>query len=79
MDDYQDNKAAGIRLIENAGIPFVVVDAEHKDFRTLLQMVASGYVPTTILIGRDGKVIGEQIVGSYGLGYANFIDKALGR
>jgi thiol-disulfide isomerase/thioredoxin len=79
LDDYQDNKAAAIRLAENAGIPFFMVDAEHRDFRTLLKMVQSGYVPTTILIGRDGKVIGEQIVGAYGRGYASFIDKALAR
>jgi thiol-disulfide isomerase/thioredoxin len=79
LDDYQDNKAAAIRLAENAGIPFIMVNAKHSNFRTLLQMVQSGYVPTTILIGRDGKVIGEQIVGAYGLGYANFIDKALAR
>ena len=79
LDDYKDNKAAAIRLAENAGIPFIMVDAGHSNFRTLRQMVQSGYVPTTILIGRDGKVIGGQIVGAYGLGYANFIDRALSR
>lgn len=77
LDDYDDNKAAAIRLVENAGIPFILVDAEHRDFTRLLQMVQSGYVPTTILIGRDGKIIGDQIVGAYGLNYAAFIDKAL--
>jgi len=79
LDDYDTNKAAAIRLVENAGIPFIMVDADHNDFRNLLRMVQSGYVPTTILIGRDGKIIGNQIVGAYGLGYANFIDRALGQ
>jgi len=79
LDDYAENKAAAIRLAENSGVPFFMVDAEHSDFRNLLKMVQSGYVPTTILIGKDGKVIGEQIVGAYGLKYANYIDKALGR
>ena len=79
LDDYKTNKAAAVRLAQNAGISFIIVDAEHNDFRTLLRMVRSGYVPTTILIGRDGKVIGEQIVGAYGPGYAGFIDRALGR
>jgi thiol-disulfide isomerase/thioredoxin len=79
LDDYQDNKAGAVRLAESAGISFIMVDAGHRDFKTLLSMVQSGYVPTTILIGRDGKVIGEQIVGAKGLGYASFIDRALGR
>jgi len=77
LDDYSTNKAAAIRLAENAGIPFIMVDADHSDFSNLLRMVQSGYVPTSILIGRDGKIIGEQIVGAYGLNYANFIDRAL--
>jgi thiol-disulfide isomerase/thioredoxin len=78
LDDFQENKAAAIRLAENAGIPFIMVDAEHKDFNKLLGMVQSGYVPTTILIGKTGKIIGDQIVGAYGLKYADFIDKAIG-
>ena len=79
LDHYDTNKAAAIRLAENSGVPFIMVNAEHSDFRNLLKMVKSGYVPTSILIGRDGKIIGEQIVGAYGLKYANFIDKALGQ
>jgi thiol-disulfide isomerase/thioredoxin len=79
LDDYDTNKAAAVRLAESAGVPFIMVDAGHSDFRNLLQMVKSGYVPTTILIGRDGKIIGNQIVGAYGLKYANYLDKALGQ
>jgi thiol-disulfide isomerase/thioredoxin len=78
LDDFQENKAAAVRLAEKAGIPFFMVDAGHKDFSSLLRMVQSGYVPTTVLIGRNGKIIGDQIVGAYGLKYADFIDKAIG-
>jgi thiol-disulfide isomerase/thioredoxin len=79
LNDYSTNKAAAIRLVESSGIPFIMVDADHSDFSNLLQMVQSGYVPTTILIGRNGMVIGDQIVGAYGPRYANFIDRALGQ
>jgi len=79
LGDYATNKAAAVRLAESSGVPFIMVNAEHSDFRNLLKMVQSGYVPTSILIGRDGKIIGEQIVGAYGLKYANFLDKALGQ
>ena len=79
LDDFSSNKTAAIRLAESSGVPFIMVDAEHRDFRNLLKMVDSGYVPTSILIGRDGKPVGEQIVGAYGLKYANFLDKALGQ
>ncbi|MDR2953298.1 MAG: hypothetical protein LBU82_08670, partial [Treponema sp.] len=75
---YRENKAAAIRLVERTGLPFIMADAEDSDFSTLLRMVESGYVPTTVLIGKDGKLIGDQIVGAYGPNYADFIDKALG-
>ncbi|MCL2230315.1 MAG: TlpA family protein disulfide reductase [Treponema sp.] len=77
LDDF-NNRAAAVRLAQNAGINFIIVDASHRDFRTLRRMVQSGYVPTTILIGRDGRMIGEQIIGALGMGYASHIDKALG-
>jgi len=77
LDDYKTNKAAAVRLAESTGIPFIIVDAGHRDFTTLLRMVRTGYVPTSIMIGRDGKIIGRQIIGAYGLEYANFIDWAL--
>ncbi|MDR0494260.1 MAG: TlpA family protein disulfide reductase [Treponema sp.] len=77
LDDYHDNRSAAIRITEKAGVSFAMVDARHKDFRKLLQMLQSGYVPTTVLIGKNGKIAGEQIIGAYGKGYGGFIDKAL--
>ena len=78
LDDYSISKADAVRLAEKSGVSFIMVDARHRDFRTLMRMVQSGYVPTTILIGKDGKIVGGQIIGSYGLKYADYIDKALG-
>jgi thiol-disulfide isomerase/thioredoxin len=78
LDDFDDNKAAAIRLVERTGITFIMIDAEHSELSKLLQMLQSGYVPTSILIGRNGNIIGEQIIGAYGLKYADFIDRAIG-
>jgi thiol-disulfide isomerase/thioredoxin len=79
LDDYSDSRAAAVRITELSGISFTMVDANHKDFRSLLQMVQSGYVPTTILIDKNGKIVGKQIIGAYGKGYERFIDEALKR
>ena len=77
LDDYSTAKAAAIRITEASGVSFTMVDARHSDFQTLLKMVQSGYVPTTILIDSDGKIVGDQIIGAYGSGYGRFIDDAL--
>jgi threonine dehydrogenase-like Zn-dependent dehydrogenase len=54
-----------------------MVNARHRDFQRLLQMLQSGYVPTTILIDKNGRIVGKQIIGAYGRGYEKFIDEAL--
>jgi thiol-disulfide isomerase/thioredoxin len=77
LDDYSDSRNAAIKITEESGVSFTMVDANHRDFRTLLQMLQSGYVPTTILIDKNGKVVGKQIIGAYGKGYGDFIDEAL--
>ena len=79
LDDFSSAKATAIRLTESSGVSFINVDANHSEFRTLLRLVQSGYVPTTVLIDRDGRVIGEQIIGAHGSGYGRFIDNALSR
>ena len=77
LDDYSTAKATAVRITEASGISFTMVDANTKELQALLKKVQSGYVPTTILIGSDGNIIGDQIIGSYGSGYGSFIDKAL--
>jgi len=79
LDDYSTATAAAIRITESSGVSFTMVDARLPDFKTLLGMVQSGYVPTSIIIDSDGKVIGGQIIGAYGGGYGDFIDAALDR
>jgi thiol-disulfide isomerase/thioredoxin len=79
LDDYNANRPAAIQITERSGVSFTMVDANHSDFRNLLRLVRSGYVPTTVLIGESGKIIGEQIIGAYGKGYSAFIDEALKR
>jgi thiol-disulfide isomerase/thioredoxin len=77
IDDYSDNRNAAVRITKGAGVSFTMVDARHRDFSRLLQMLQSGYVPTTVLIDKNGKIVGKQIIGAYGKGYGNFIDEAL--
>ena len=79
LDDYSTSKDAAIRITESAGIPFIMVDAYHDDFQTLCMMVQSGYVPTTILIDKNGNIIGEQLIGAFGEGYGRLIEDALGK
>ena len=79
LDDYRSSRDVAIRNAENAGIPFIMVDYHNEDFRQLAIMLNSGYVPTSILIDKEGNMIGDQIVGSWGLGYAGFLDDALNR
>jgi thiol-disulfide isomerase/thioredoxin len=76
LDDYNSRNTA-IQITKRAGVSFTMVDARHKDFQKLLQMVQSGYVPTTILIDKNGRIIGEQIIGAYGRSYGDFIERAL--
>jgi thiol-disulfide isomerase/thioredoxin len=77
LDDYSTSSNAAIKITEGSGVLFTMLDARHKDFQVLLKMLQSGYVPTTILIDKSGKIVGEQIIGAYGKGYEDFIDKAL--
>ena len=79
LEDYQRGADAAIRITEASGVPFICVDARGEDFSTLLNMLNSGYVPTTVLIGSDGGMIGEQIIGAFGEGYKWLIEDALAK
>ena len=78
LDDYNTSRETAVLIAEKSGVGFIMVDARHSDFRQLVRMAQSGYVPTTILIGKDGGVVGEQIIGALGEGYRKLIDAALG-
>lgn len=77
---YYGGKDAAINIRNQSGADFLNIDASCSDVAALLSMVqASNAVPTTVLIDRNGKMIGQLIVGAYGENYASFIDDALGR
>ncbi|MCL2165345.1 MAG: TlpA family protein disulfide reductase, partial [Oscillospiraceae bacterium] len=77
LDDYSTSKDAATRIAETSGVAFINVDARHSDFGDLLYKVQSGYVPTTILIDKDGNIVGNQIIGAMGEGYRQLIENAL--
>lgn len=77
VDDFDSNVKGAKRLLEYNELEFTNISSKVPELSNLLEMVKSGYIPTTILIDGDGNIIGEQIVGSYGMEYADFIDAAL--
>ena len=77
LDDYGSARDAAIRIVEESGVSFTVVDARHSDFQPILKKLQTGYIPTTILIDSDGEIVGKQIIGAYGSAYSDFIDEAL--
>jgi len=79
LDDYSDSMETAVKIVENSGANMLTVDARHSDFMELVRMAYSGYVPPTILIGKDGGMIGEHIIGAYGDRFAELIEDALGR
>ena len=79
LDDYGSNVSGAINIMDSAGIPqsFIMVDAENKDLQELLSMVKSGYVPTTIIIDKDGNMLGGQLIGVYGEQYGTTLEQLL--
>ena len=77
LDDYSTSRASAILITESSGVDFIMVDARSKAFRDLLQLVQSGYIPTTVLIDREGNVVGGQIIGAFGSEYGRLIEEAL--
>ena len=64
LGDFDTAGDTAIRIKEDAGVPFITVDANYDGLQDLLALVRSGFVPTSVVIGQDGTVVGEQIVGS---------------
>jgi thiol-disulfide isomerase/thioredoxin len=82
LTDFGDNQKGAKNIVDNASIPssFVMVDAYTPGLEEVLQMLDSGYVPTTvILVNNNGnwENLG-QLIGAYGgAGYAEALDTAL--
>ena len=75
--DYKDNRQGAVNIIESAGAAFTMIDADTEGLEDVLAMLKTGYVPTTIILDRNGEVIGEAIIGAYGSQYSQFLDSAL--
>ena len=61
LDDYSTNVRGSIRITENARIPaeFIFVDARLPSMQRVLALVQTGYVPSSVIIGRDGRIVVE--------------------
>ena len=77
LDDYSSNRQGAINIKESAGVDFITVDAAAQGLENVLAMLQTGYVPTTVILDRNGDIIGEAIIGAYGAEYARFLDAAL--
>lgn len=79
VDDYSSNASGARKIMDDSGVPqsFFNVDADNGDLAELLKMVQSGYVPTTVIIDRNGNQVGEVLVGAYGRAYGEEIDMRL--
>jgi|GEM_PF-2486965 len=77
LGDFGLARDTAIRITENSGVPFITVDATHGEFQLLMDMLDSGFVPTSVVIGRDGTAIGGQIVGSGVDRFQSAIENAL--
>jgi len=77
LTDYDSNLRGAIDIVESSGISdsFIMIDAYTPGLSSVLDLLQSGYVPTSVLVSRHG--VSEQIVGAYGMGYAAFIDELL--
>ena len=76
VDDFS-NTSGAIRIIESADMPdsFIMIDAEEPSVRPILELVTTGYVPTTVFIYK-GDAYGP-LVGAYGEEYAIYLDALL--
>ncbi|MCL2003782.1 MAG: TlpA family protein disulfide reductase [Oscillospiraceae bacterium] len=81
LQDYSTNLDGALNIVKASGVPksFIMVDEQTPGLEKLANMLSTGYVPTTVLIGADGAMIGEPIIGAYGMGYSVMLDGSLGR
>jgi thiol-disulfide isomerase/thioredoxin len=82
LDDYSNNISGAKTITENAGIPssFIMVDAYTSGLEEVLELLSSGYVPTTVIIYKDNNgnwTSSDQLIGALGSGYANVLDAVL--
>ena len=77
LGDFDTARDTALRITEDA--PFYTVDAHDSDLEQLMELVQSGFLPTSVIIDANGNVIGEQIVGGGIARLRTAIEDALGR
>jgi len=77
LGDFDIARDTALRITEDA--PFYTVNAYDDDLQPLMQLVQSGFLPTSVIIDANGNVIGEQIVGGGAARLRTAIEDALGR
>lgn len=77
LTDYGSNLEGAKEIARKAGIPdsFIMVDAYNSSVSDIAALLQSGYVPTTVLISKDGA--GSQIIGAHGKNYSSYIKNYL--
>ncbi|MCL2054919.1 MAG: TlpA family protein disulfide reductase [Oscillospiraceae bacterium] len=80
VSDFGSNSSGAKNIAETSGVPqsFIMVDAENEALSPLLSMVQSGYVPTTVIIDGNGKMLTAPLIGAYGELYGTVLDTILG-
>ena len=78
LTDFDTGREAAIDITEWAGAPFITIDVFNSDLNYLLRLLDSGFIPTTVLIGAGGEVIGGQLVGASAEDMRILITDALG-
>jgi thiol-disulfide isomerase/thioredoxin len=78
LDDFDSNPDGAKNLIDSSNKPesFITVDARLPELEDLLDLLKTGYVPTTVIFTADGTMF-EPLIGAYGYGYAAVLDAIL--
>ncbi|MCL2187485.1 MAG: TlpA family protein disulfide reductase [Defluviitaleaceae bacterium] len=64
LGDFQTNGDAAKRILQDAGAPFITLDARNEDFIELMALLNSGFVPTSVVLDANGNAIGGMIIGA---------------
>ena len=78
LGDFDTASDTAMYIKENAGVTFMTVNAMDDEFSELADLLNSGFVPTSVILGQDGTAIGGQIVGGGIDRFQSAIDHALG-